>query len=281
MNKANTPLASTCRLQLVMEVAYTLNGQTIAEMSDRLCAIAEQAMGRGELTGDTEAEVDDHTVQIRVVPELLSEVEVADFMLKRIENGDLDLGDVPVRLARYGLMDSIAFSAEIRGRMEIMAGECEDHAPISPDLLAPTVLATVTSDTTRTRVEFDAAPWFAQASDKNIRDLQAINWAHNYAADAVAEYFRKANADIRNILNEGGGFECYVDEDGAMAWLKVHKTELWASFSCDANDVTVVPVNGQWSWKDAKGATSVQTFPTVALACLNAVAELGLGGQAG
>lgn len=276
MNKANTPLASTCRLRLLVEVGYTLNGQTIAEMSDRLRAIAERAMGEGELTGDSDAEVAEHTVQVRVVPELLTEDDVADFMLKRIENGDLDLGDVPVRLARYGLMDSIEFSAEMRGRMEVMAGESEDHAPVSPDLLTPSVRATVTSDTTGAQVDFDAAPWFAQASDKDIRDLHAINWSHNYAADAVAEHFRKTNA-IREILNEGGGFECYVAEDGAMAWLQQHKITLWASLLCENNDVSVVAVKGMWHWSDINGKTSKQPFTTMDEACLAAIGELKLG----
>jgi hypothetical protein len=53
----------------------------------------------------------------------LSEEEIADFMLQRIESGDLALEDIPVRLARYGLMEPSAFVAEMRERMEMMKEE--------------------------------------------------------------------------------------------------------------------------------------------------------------
>ncbi len=275
MNKVNAPFAGTCRLRLVMEVAYTLNGQTIVDMSNRLRAIAERAMAEGQLTGDTQAEVAEHTVQVRLVPEPLTEDEVADFMLERIENGDLGLENIPVRLARYGLMDAIEFSAEMRERMENSGTDPADR--IAPELRTPNVSATVTSDTTGTQVEFDAAPWFAQASNKEIRDLQAIDWAHDYAADAVAEHFRNANVDIRQILNEGGGFECRVDEDCAMAWLKQHKIALWASLLCENNDVSVVAVQGLWHWSNISGKSSKQPFTSVSDACLAAIEELKLG----
>jgi hypothetical protein len=40
-------------------------------------------------------------------------------MLQRIETGDLALEDIPVRLARYGLMEPNAFVDEMRERMEL------------------------------------------------------------------------------------------------------------------------------------------------------------------
>jgi len=52
-----------------------------------------------------------------IQPERLSEEVVADFMLQRIENGDLALEDIPVRLARYGSMEPNAFVDEMRERM--------------------------------------------------------------------------------------------------------------------------------------------------------------------
>ncbi len=279
MNNANTPLASTCRLRLVMEVTYTLNGHTIAEMSTHLCNMAERAVLDGHLTGETEAEVAQHTGQVRVVPELLTEDEVAAFMLKRIGNGDIDLDDMPVRLARYGLMNPIEFSEEMRQRMENSKIDAEGQTdPIAPELLTPSVQARVTSDVTRAEVEFDAAPWFAQASDEDIRELQSIDWAGNYAADAVAEHFTETNADIRNILNEGGGFECYVNRDNAIAWLYQHKRDLWASLLCETNDVCVVPIDGVWRWsQDASSKPSTEPFQTESEACLAAVASLKLG----
>ncbi len=47
----------------------------------------------------------------------LSEDEIADFMCRRIENGELAAEDIPVRLVRYGLMQPLAFVEEMRERM--------------------------------------------------------------------------------------------------------------------------------------------------------------------
>jgi|SRR3990167_7492877 hypothetical protein len=47
------------------------------------------------------------------------EAEIADFLRQRIEDGNLDAEDIPVRLARYGLMAPEAFLAEMRERMGI------------------------------------------------------------------------------------------------------------------------------------------------------------------
>lgn len=52
-------------------------------------------------------------------PDPLPEEALADFMRQRIENGDLSLDDIPVRLARYGLMAPNAFVDEMRERMEL------------------------------------------------------------------------------------------------------------------------------------------------------------------
>lgn len=48
----------------------------------------------------------------------LTENELAGFMLERIENGQIAVEDIPLRLARYGLMDPAEFIAEMRERME-------------------------------------------------------------------------------------------------------------------------------------------------------------------
>lgn len=60
-------------------------------------------------------------------PPALDEDQLAAFMLQRIENGDLGLEDIPVRLARYGLMEPEDFVAEMQERME-QANE-EDESP--------------------------------------------------------------------------------------------------------------------------------------------------------
>ncbi|MBO9356021.1 hypothetical protein GG851_18695 [Bordetella petrii] len=45
------------------------------------------------------------------------EAEIADCLRQRIEDGNLNAEDIPLRLARYGLMAPEAFVAEMRERM--------------------------------------------------------------------------------------------------------------------------------------------------------------------
>lgn len=62
--------------------------------------------------------------------EPLTEDELADFMLERIESGSLRVEDIPLRLARYGLMEPSSFLAEMRERMEgrngLISGDAHD-----------------------------------------------------------------------------------------------------------------------------------------------------------
>lgn len=109
---------TTKKIRLTLDVEYDLNGVAVEEMSALLLRMVERAIGEGLLSGHTEAEVNEYAMDTEILPEQLTEKEVADFMLDRVENGQLDLEDIPVRLARYGLMEAPKFVAEIRERME-------------------------------------------------------------------------------------------------------------------------------------------------------------------
>ncbi|MBN0502680.1 hypothetical protein JTM44_35915, partial [Pseudomonas aeruginosa] len=58
--------------------------------------------------------------------------EIASFMRQRIEDGNLNAEDIPVRLARYGLMAPEAFADEMRERMGMADEEPESQAVIPP-----------------------------------------------------------------------------------------------------------------------------------------------------
>lgn len=89
----------------------------------------------------------------------------------------------------------------------------------------------VRSDDGVVEVEFDATPYFEQATFLNFADLEACNWGGDYAADAVAEFCRKKCKKLFDYLERMNfdpqgdliGFECYVVRDHAMEWLKEHK----------------------------------------------------------
>jgi hypothetical protein len=50
---------------------------------------------------------------------VMGEEEIAEYLLMRVMDGDLSLEDIPIRMARYGLMDSRVFQEEMRERTEM------------------------------------------------------------------------------------------------------------------------------------------------------------------
>jgi hypothetical protein len=92
------------------------------------------------------------------------------------------------------------------------------------------------SDDYAWQVPFDAAPWFAQATDGEILDLAACGWGGDYPADAVARFFEPLNAEIAGLFEylwrQGGrqvgpGFECRVEAAYAVRWVRRHRPHLF------------------------------------------------------
>ncbi|WP_341744655.1 hypothetical protein [Azonexus hydrophilus] len=108
----------TTRVRLTLEVEYALNGEMAEDMVSRLQRMCEHAIGNGMLTGESAAEVEEYSMEVVVQEEPPSEDEVADLMLRRIEDGSIGVEDIPMRLARYGLMSPKAFVEEVQERME-------------------------------------------------------------------------------------------------------------------------------------------------------------------
>lgn len=113
------PEQETAHLRLLLEVRYALKGTTTEDMATRLQRMAERAMAEGQLTGETAAEIDGCTFDVAVVPPFPTETELSVFMRERIESRALALEDIPVHLARYGLMDPVNFVGEMTERMEL------------------------------------------------------------------------------------------------------------------------------------------------------------------
>lgn len=108
---------------------------------------------------------------------------------------------------------------------------------------APEVAASVHSDDRLYEAHFNAGMWLSRASDGEIRALHEIGFRGDYAADAVAEYFERTNPEIAAVFEycrrsqaggrEGVGFECVVDEEKAMEWLKAHRPNLHADLALE------------------------------------------------
>lgn len=97
------------------------------------------------------------------------------------------------------------------------------------------IAASAHSDDHRVEVDFDAVPWFDQAAEQEILELAQCQWGGDYPADYVAEYIADQNAELRKMFDYISiastsrnpiGFECFVDADGARAWLNQHRPHL-------------------------------------------------------
>ena len=94
------------------------------------------------------------------------------------------------------------------------------------------------SDDRASEVEFDATPWFERASNKEIADLARCGWGGGDPADAVAEFCSDTDENVKkvfdylNIIKDDPskkdccGFECHVDQEDAVAWIRVHRAEM-------------------------------------------------------
>ncbi|MYM92547.1 hypothetical protein GTP90_01580 [Rugamonas sp. FT81W] len=69
------------------------------------------------------AEVDQRSLKIIPKPVVPAEADLVAFMQQRIESGNLDAQDIPLRLVRYGLMESHDFASEMHERMELAKEE--------------------------------------------------------------------------------------------------------------------------------------------------------------
>ena len=117
MEIQGTKQADTMRVALTLDVTYSRNGVPAGELLDLLRRMCERAIGEGGLTGCSSAEVEEYALDVVQVDAELTEDELADYMIQRIDSGDLALEDIPVRLARYGLMKPAAFVNEMAERM--------------------------------------------------------------------------------------------------------------------------------------------------------------------
>lgn len=115
MPKDETPKSASVRL--VLDVTYDLNGVQLAVLTQLLEQGVARLIQDGGLTAETPVEVGSYTMNVQEVPGSPTEEELGQYFDDAIADGVLCLGDVPDRLARYGLMDPVQFTAEMRERM--------------------------------------------------------------------------------------------------------------------------------------------------------------------
>lgn len=99
--------------------------------------------------------------------------------------------------------------------------------------------AEVYSDDRIVEVNFDALPFFQQASAEELQQLAECGWGGDYPADQVAIHCADDNADVQRVFDYLGyrprhygetvGFECHVEEAPALEWLKANRPEVYKS----------------------------------------------------
>ena len=82
-------MTHTKALRVVLDVEFELDGETIDDIQSLLERNLQNAIGNGLLTGSTGALVERFAMTVTPSSEKPDEDEIADFMLRRIENGDL------------------------------------------------------------------------------------------------------------------------------------------------------------------------------------------------
>jgi hypothetical protein len=97
--------------------------------------------------------------------------------------------------------------------------------------------AEVHSDDYHATADFDATPWFEQATDRQISDLADAGWRGDYPADVIAEWIHESSLDAgvdavfdyiatADLPKDYSGFEVSVDEDQARRWVAINRPEL-------------------------------------------------------
>jgi hypothetical protein len=98
--------------------------------------------------------------------------------------------------------------------------------------------AEVHSDDHVKEAKFDALAFFEGADDQEIIALAGCDWGGDYPADEVARECDD-QPGVTDVLDWGAnfkgrvglesiGFECYVDGEAAMKWLRENKPALAA-----------------------------------------------------
>jgi len=121
---------------------------------------------------------------------------------------------------------------------------CEDEIPhlkieeiletIQVDNPIPgTISAKCWSDDKHLIISFNSAAYFAQATPEEILELEQCDWAQDYPCDAVVRFFESSDSKVEKLFAyiriAEIGFDCDIDRDSALAWLKTYRPELFGS----------------------------------------------------
>lgn len=99
------------------------------------------------------------------------------------------------------------------------------------------IRAELHDDNYNASARFDATEWFEQASDEQLKDLIECNYAYDYPADSVGEYFAGKAVGEPHTIDDiftvcqtlDLGFEVSIESEDAINWIREHKPQLEAA----------------------------------------------------
>jgi hypothetical protein len=110
-----------------------------------------------------------------------------------------------------------------------------------------TIPAECHSDDRVFEVAFDPLAWFEQADPEDIVELARCGWGGDYPADAVARFMAEQNGEVQALFDsldrlgdlpshkDLRGFECHVEEEAALAWLRANRPEVYEDVRRELN----------------------------------------------
>jgi len=94
------------------------------------------------------------------------------------------------------------------------------------------VPAEVHSDDHRAEASFDIRPILLQIEYGHLLDLTRCDWGGDQPADDIALMAEKYDPDVRSVMEyvsrAPGGFECTIDGERALDWLKENRPDAWS-----------------------------------------------------
>jgi hypothetical protein len=135
---------------------------------------------------------------------------------------------------------------ELVASLRTYAQELDATTGDVPTDVTRAILAEAHSDDRIVEVTFDASGYFAIAPAEAICKLARNDWGRCYEADAVAQHFAQYNEGLSRLFEyleilkryprrTDVGFECTVDPDSAISWLKTMRPDVLAQIEQDIN----------------------------------------------
>jgi hypothetical protein len=161
----------------------------------------------------------------------------------RANPDEIPLEDMVAAFRRHAL-DLLRLSPEMQRILYEDAHDCIEEE-LEPVTTEPRISAVVHDDHKACIVEFDARPWFEQATDEEIFALRDCalgpnrrknRWGGAEESDWLAEFCEDYDPKIGRvfgyIMGRDCGFECYIKHDEAIAWIRKNRPHLEVKVKC-------------------------------------------------